>query len=57
MSGIGTPALFVLGRHDAMYPVESLREAASTQTRAATRSAAINSSSAAWSTRNQALAC
>lgn len=30
MRGIRTPTLFVAGRHDAMYPVESLREAAST---------------------------
>jgi 3-oxoadipate enol-lactonase len=30
MSGIGTPTLFVAGRHDAMYPAESLRSAAAT---------------------------
>jgi len=30
MSGIGTPTLVVAGRHDAMYPAESLRSAAAT---------------------------
>jgi 3-oxoadipate enol-lactonase len=30
MSGIDTPTLFVVGRHDAMYPPESLRVAAAT---------------------------
>ena len=29
MQGIAAPTLFVTGRHDAMYPLESLREAAS----------------------------